>query len=78
MANYIETLLSNVEYDKEYMISNMTINEISKQRLYDFGVIIGAKIIPLFCNILNDSKAYKINESVIAIRNSDAKNIFVI
>ena len=62
---------------KEYKIKNINTNEITKRRLYDIGLIKDAKIKLLFKSPSNRIKAYLIKDSIIAIRNKDAKNIEV-
>jgi len=69
--------LNNINKLNEYKIKNINTNEITKRRLYDIGLIKDAKIKLLFKSPSNRIKAYLIKDSIIAIRNKDAKNIEV-
>jgi len=69
--------LDNINKLNEYKIKNINTNEITKRRLYDIGLIKDAKIKLLFKSPSNRIKAYLIKDSIIAIRNKDAKNIEV-
>ena len=69
--------LENINKLKEYKIKNINTNEITKRRLYDIGLIKDTKIKLLFKSPSNKIKAYLIKDSIIAIRNRDAKNIEV-
>ena len=68
--------LNDTVIRKKYIVTKINDSKL-KDRLSDFGFICGAIIEPLFFNIFKDSRAYKINETIIAIRNKDASNIFV-
>jgi ferrous iron transport protein A len=69
--------LADVNKLKEYKIKNINTNEITKRRLYDIGLIKDTKIKFLYNSPSNKIKAYLIKDSIIAIRNRDAKNIEV-
>ena len=69
--------LADINKLKEYKIKNINTNEITKRRLYDVGLIKDAKIKLLYKSPSNKIKAYLIKDSIIAIRNKDAKNIEV-
>jgi len=61
----------------------VTINKINgesqlKRRLLDLGFLPNSFVQCVLISPFKDPKAYKINGSVIAIRNKDAKNIEVI
>ncbi len=59
-------------------IKKINTNEKLKKRLLELGLIINTPIKPIFINPTNDSRAYEIRGSLIAIRNIDAKNIYLI
>ena len=46
-------------------------------RLYDFGLVKGSKITPIFKSMFNGTVAYLVKGSVLALRIEDAKNITV-
>ena len=69
--------LNNIDKLKEYKIKNINTNEIIKRRLYDMGIIMGAKIKLLYVSPSKKIKAYLIRDSIISIRNKDAKFIEV-
>ena len=81
MENSLETLkfhiLNNIKNEKEYMIKRVTTNENEKRRLYDIGIINGAKIKLLYNSPSKKMKAYLVKDAIIAIRNSDASMIEV-
>lgn len=69
--------LDDINKLKEYKIKNINTNEITKRRLYDIGLIKDTKIKLLFKSPSSKIKAYLIKDSIIAIRDKDAKNIEV-
>ena len=69
--------LNNINKHKEYKIKNINTNEIIKRRLYDIGIINGAKIKLLYISPSNRIKAYLVKNSIISIRNKDASLIEV-
>jgi len=69
--------LNDIDKLKEYKIKNINTNEIIKRRLYDMGIIMGAKIKLLYISPSKKIKAYLIRDSIISIRNKDAKFIEV-
>ncbi len=58
-------------------IKNVNTNEKLKKRLLELGLIINTPIKPVLINPTNDSRAYEIRGSIIAIRNTDAENIIL-
>ena len=58
-------------------IKNINTNEKLKKRLLELGFIINTPIKPVLINPTNDSRAYEIRGSLIAIRNTDAENIIL-
>ena len=69
--------LNNINKLKEYKIKNINTNEIIKRRLYDIGFINGSKVKLLYISPSSKIKAYLIKDSIISIRNKDAKLIEV-
>jgi ferrous iron transport protein A len=53
-------------------------NSNLKRRLLDLGLVKNTTIKPLYKSPLNDPTSYLIRGSVIALREDDTKNIFVI
>lgn len=60
-----------------------TVTYIDKQnnpqinRMYDLGIIKGAQITPLYRSMSGATRAYSIMSSIIALRDVDAKYIYV-
>ena len=69
--------LDNIKKHKEYIIKKINTNKLIKRRLYDIGIIDGSKIKLLYISPSNNIKAYLIKDSIISIRNNDAKLIEV-
>ena len=69
--------LNNTLSNKEYIIANIEAENSFKYRLYDLGLYKGAIIKRLKSSPLGDPVSYLIKETVIAIRNEDAKKIEV-
>jgi len=69
--------LNDIKKHKEYKIKKINTNEKIKRRLYDIGIIDGSKIKLLYISPSNKIKAYLIKDSIISIRNNDAKLIEV-
>ena len=70
--------LSDLKINKKGYIKQINTNENLRKRLLDLGFIYNTPIKPIFTNPSNDSRAYEIRGSLIAIRKSDAKNILLI
>lgn len=69
--------LNEIKKNKQYIIKNINTNEIIKRRLYDLGIIKGARIELLYISPSKKIKAYLVKEFLISIRNKDAKMIGV-
>lgn len=50
---------------------------LDKRKLYNVGIIKGTEITPLYGSMIKGATAYLIKGSVIALRDKDAKNMFV-
>lgn len=70
--------LNDLKINEKGYIKIINTNENLRKRLLDLGFICNTPIKPVFTNPTNDSKAYEIRGSLIAIRNSDAKKILLI
>ena len=70
--------LNDVYKNKIYKIKKINTIDTIKQRFYDFGVVEGVKIKLLYISPSKTIKAYKINNSIISIRDKYAKYIEVI
>ena len=62
---------------KEYKIKAINTNKTIKRRLYDIGIIDGAKVKLLYVSPSKKIKAYLVKDSLISIRDSDAQFIEV-
>ena len=70
--------LDTVELNKPVIVTDILCDNHSKRRFLDLGIIKGTLITPLFRSPFSDPTAYKINNTVIAIRKEDANLIKVI
>ena len=59
------------------IINDINTNDSFKRRLLNLGIVKGSYIKPLYKAILKDPTAYLVKNSVIALREEDAKNIMV-
>ena len=69
--------LNDIKNEKYYIVDKINLDEKAKRRLYDIGFIKNTKIKLLFKSPSKLINAYLIRDSIIAIRNSDAKLISV-
>lgn len=69
--------LYNLKLNESAKIKSIHCNKYLKQRLYDLGLIKGTIIIPLFKSPLGDPIAYTFRGNIIAIRNIEAKQIYI-
>lgn len=69
--------LNNIKNNRYYTVDKINLNEKTKRRLYDIGLVNGTKIKLLFLSPSKKIKAYLIRDSIIAIRDSDASKIEV-
>lgn len=70
--------LTQINPGERVTIDSNNIKENNKHHLENLGFIKGNKITYLYPSIGKDPKAYLIKNTIIAIRNEDAKNIIVI
>ncbi len=76
MANKSITL-NEVETGQACIVESLNLNGIMRRRVQDLGMIPGTKVVPTRKSAGKGPTAYKIRESVYAIRESDACNINV-
>lgn len=69
--------LDKIDYNINYLITDILLDEHILQRIYDLGLIENTIIKKLYSSTFNDPSAYLIRSSVIAIRNIDAEKIYV-
>ena len=69
--------LNNIKNNGYYTVDKINLNEKTKRRLYDIGLVNGTKIKLLFSSPSKKINAYLIRDSIIAIRNNDASKIEV-
>ena len=63
--------------NRELVVKDIFCCDASRQRLMDLGVFKGARLKLLSVAPLGDPMVFEVNDSKIAIRKSDAKNIIV-
>lgn len=69
--------LNELKKGEKAKIINLEIEGSIKRRLLDIGLINGSTIECVLESPLKDPKAYWIRGTLIAIRNNDAKNIYI-
>ena len=69
--------LDDLEMNTIGYINKINKNEQLYKRLLDLGFISNTPIKPVLINPTNDSRAYEIRGSLIAIRKSDAERIII-
>ena len=69
--------LDKINLNEEYLIEDILVDEHILQRIYDLGLIENTIIKALYKSPFNDPTAYLVRGAVIAIRDNDAKKIFV-
>ena len=69
--------LTNLKLDTTASIKDLHCAEHIKRRFFDLGIIPNTPITPVFKSIFGDPIAYEVRGTTLAIRNQDAKNIFV-
>ena len=73
--NYIT--LDKINMNNKYIIVDVLLDEHTKKRMYDLGIIENSIIESLYKSPFNDPVAYLVKETIIAIRNDDAEKIIV-
>lgn len=73
--NYIT--LDKININEKYLIVDVLLDEHLKKRMYDLGIIENSVIESLYKSPFSDPVAYLVKETIIAIRNNDAKKIIV-
>ena len=69
--------LTNLEINSTAKIDHINCSNNIKRRLLDLGIVPETLITPVFRSTCGDPVAYEVRNTVLAIRNQDAKNIFV-
>lgn len=69
--------LSEIPVGKRALIAEVDCKENLRNRMYDFGIMNGSVISPIFKSPFGDPVAYLVNNAVIALRNKDSHNIYV-
>ena len=70
--------LNDLKMNENGYLKKINSNIKLKKRLLDLGFITNTLITPVLINPSGDSRAYEIRGCLIAIRNKDAKNIYII
>lgn len=69
--------LNKINLNENYLIEDILLDENTKQRIYDLGLIENTVIKALYTSPFNDPTAYLVRGTIIAIRDADAKKIIV-
>lgn len=72
------TNLLDLKIGEKGVVLRVDTEKCLKQRLRDIGFVKGSEVLLLHHSPSGDPRAYKIKNSVIAIRNRDAKNIIIL
>ena len=67
---------NDLKINEEATITKVKNNNL-KRRLMDIGFVSGAKVKLILKNIGDNMRAYKIKNTIIALRVNDAKNIII-
>ena len=73
----METTLNKLPINSVGKVISLNTKESLKRRLLDLGLVNGTQIKKLYKSPLNDPTCYLIRGSVIALRNTDAKDILI-
>ena len=78
MEENLDFTLDLVDLDKQCVVKKIEKKSNTQlNRLYDFGVVNGAVIVPLNKSMFGDTRAYLIKGSVVALRRQDAQKVKV-
>lgn len=69
--------LSSLDIGQSATIDHIKPESTLRTRLFDLGIVSGTQISCLQKSIFGDPCAYLIRDTVIAIRNADAKNVIL-
>ncbi len=69
--------LSELKKGQKAVVKNINANSALKQRLFSLGIIKGAIVEIIDCSITKSTIELKVGNTLVAIRDSEAKNIEV-
>ncbi len=69
--------LSQLEQGKSAVIISVVNSRKMQRRLYDLGIIDGARITRVFTSPFRDPIAYEVRNTVVALRSRDARDIYI-
>lgn len=69
--------LDKINLNEKYLIDDVLLDEHTKKRIYDLGLIENTIIEAVYKSPFGDPIAYLVRGTIIAIRNNDAKKIIV-
>ena len=72
----MQTLQDSVN-EKHYCVIEIRVEQMQKLRLYDMGFYAGSVVTPLYECWGGGTKVYEVKQTLIALRQKDAKNIWV-
>ncbi len=73
----VSKTLSDIDIGNSAIISRITAIGGMRRRLQDLGFIEGNKVDSVNVSSLGDPTAYRVNDTIIALRKQDADTIFV-
>ena len=77
MGSVIMLKLNQIDINKKAQILNINLTENFKRRILDIGIIPGLYIYKIMESPFKKISAYDINDTLIAIRDTEASNIEV-
>ena len=77
IGGFMKTL-NNANLNETVIIDSLNCSGKLHRRFLDLGIIPGTQITPVFSSIFNDTVAYEVRGSIIAIRNEDSKKINIL
>lgn len=69
--------LDKINLNEKYLIDEVLLDEHTKKRIYDLGLIENTIIEAVYKSPFGDPIAYSVRGTIIAIRKTDAKKIIV-
>lgn len=73
----MNTTLDKLPLNTSGIVTKINMSGPIYRRILDLGIVNGTKITPLFKSPFSNPTAYEVRNTILAIRNSDCKNIYI-
>lgn len=73
----MNTTLDKLPLNTTGVVTNIDLQGPIFRRILDLGIINGTKITPVFKSPFSNPVAFEVRNTILAIRNSDSKNIYI-